>query len=184
MTAQARPGFVLGIHPTSRGLAWTVFEGPFAPHDWGNAIARGGEKNRKCLEHVEKLVSRFEPDTIVLEAFEKRRSARASRIAHLGRAIVALATDRSIEVAIYSRGDVKACFASVGAVSRQEIAEAVARSIPALAHRIPKPRKPWESDDPRMALFSAAALVLTHYQYRASQILDGLFKEASEADED
>lgn len=184
MSASPRRGFVLGIHPTSRGLGWIVFEGPFSPHDWGNALARRGDKNAKCMEHVEKLVSRFEPDTIVLEAFEKRRSARADRIARLGRAITALAADRGIEVSVFTRGEVKACFARIGAISRQQIAEAVARHLPPLAHRVPKPRRPWESDHPRMALFSAAALVLTQYQYRASQFLDDLRKKASDEGED
>jgi Holliday junction resolvasome RuvABC endonuclease subunit len=184
MTGHRRFGFVLGIHPTSRGLGWIVFEGPFSPHDWGNALARRGDKNAKCIVHVEKLLARFEPDTIVFEAFEKRRSARADRIALLGRAITALAADRGIEVAIFTRGEVKACFASVGAVSRQQIAEAVSRHLPALAHRVPKPRRPWESDHPRMALFSAAALVLTQYQYQASQFLDDLHKNSTDKGED
>jgi Holliday junction resolvasome RuvABC endonuclease subunit len=184
IVAPPKPGFVLSIHPTSRGFGWIVVEGPFAPHDWGLAAPRQGDKNIKCLEHVEKLISRYEPEVLVLEAFEKGRSKRADRIARLGRGIVALATDRSIEVAIYTRGEVKACFARVGAVSRQEIAEAVSRHLPALRHKMPKPRKPWESDHPRMALFSAAALILTHYQYRASQFLDDLSKKAAEMDED
>jgi len=184
MTPSPRLGFIIGVHPTSRGFGWIVFEGPFAPHDWGNALARRGDKNSKCLAYIEKLVARYEPEAIVLEAFEKRRSARADRIAHLGRAITAFAADRGIEVAIFSRGEVKTCFASVGAVSRQQIAEAISRSLPALAHRIPKPRRPWESDNPRMALFSAAALVLTYYQYRASQFLGDIPKKASDWDDD
>lgn len=180
MLASSRPHFVLALHPTARGFGWIVFEGPFSPHDWGNAQVKGAEKNDKCLSQIAKLLSRFEPETVVLEAFEKRCSARADRIARLGRAIVALAGESSIEVAVYTRGEVKACFATVGAVSRQQVAEAVARSIPALAHRIPKPRKPWESDHPRMALFSAAALVLTHYQFSASRFLDDLRAETGE----
>lgn len=173
MTAP-RPTFVLALHPTTRGLGWIVSEGPFAPHDWGNAQTRRGDKNAQALAHVERLIARYEPETIVLEAFEKRHSARANRVARLGRAIVALANDRSIEVAIYTRGEVKACFAAVGAVSRHQIAEAVGRSLSALAHCLPKPRRSWESENPRMALFSAAALVLTHYQYAASQLLNDL----------
>lgn len=184
MTSSSRLGFVIGLHPTAHRLGWIVFEGPFAPHDWGNALARGGDKNSRCLEYIEKLISRYEPDAIVLEAFEKRHSARADRIALLGRAIVALATERNIEVVIFTRGEVKACFASVGAVSRQQIAEAVSRSVPALAHRIPKQRRPWQSDHPRMSLFSAAALVLTHYQYQASQLFGNLPKNTPEWEDD
>lgn len=182
MTAP-RQAFVMALHPTTRGLGWIVCEGPFTPHDWGNASARKGDKNARLISYVEKLISRFEPETIVLEAFEKRRSARSERVARLGRAIVAVATERSIEVAIYTRGEVKACFASVGAVSRHEVAQAVARSLPALTHRLPKPRRPWESDNPRMALFSAAALVLTHYQYAASQLLSDFKKYTVDEEE-
>ena len=159
-----RRAFTLAVHPTSRGMGWIIFEGPFAPHDWGHVTARKGDKNATCLGHIEKLVARFVPETLVLEAFEKRGSARADRIGRLGRAIVALAQELRIEVAIYTRGDVKGCFASVGASTRQQIAEAIARHFIPLRHRVPKARKPWEADPPRMALFSAAALVLTHYQ--------------------
>lgn len=173
----------LAIHPVSHGFGWIAFEGPFAPYDWGLVIVRGADKNARCLRKAERLLDRFKPETLVLEAFEKRRSARADRITLLGRGLVALAAERSVEVAVYTRGEVKACFASVGAVSRQEVAEAVSRSVPGLTHRLPKPRRPWQTENPRMALFSAAALVLTHYQYAASQILDDLSKkEAGEDD--
>jgi hypothetical protein len=53
---------------------------------------------------------------------------------------------------------------SVGARSRQEIAEAVARSF----DRLPRPRRPWEGPHRRLAIFDAAAVVLTHYQLDAN----------------
>ena len=167
-----RRAFTLGLHPTTRGLGWIVFSGPFAPHDWGHVVARKGDKNALCLHYIDKLLTRFEPETLVLEAYEKHGSIRADRIARLGRAIVALAVERRIDAAVYPRGDVKACFANVGASTRQQIAEAIARHLAPLRHRAPKPRKPWEADPPRMALFSAAALVLTHYQRGAHFVLD------------
>ncbi len=184
METTPKPGYVIALHPTSRGLGWIVLEGPFSPHDWGTTRADRGDRNAHHLAHVEKLLARYEPETIVLEAFERRHSARADRIARLGRAVVAMATDRSIDVAIYTRGEVKACFASVGAVSRQDVAEAVARSIPALAHKVPKPRRAWESDNPRLGLFAAAALALTHYQYQATRLLDDLSYSEVETGED
>ena len=177
MTLTPRKAYTLGIHPSSRGVSWIVFQSPLAPFDFGNAAARSGDNNALCLKHVERVLARFEPETVVLEAFERRGSARADRTTMLGRAIVALAVDRGIEVAIYSRGEVKSCFATVGAVSRQQIAETIARHFPALRHRLPKPRKQWDSEPPRLALFSAAALVLTHYRYASSQLLDALQKK-------
>ena len=129
MTAASKQ-LTLGIHPTRRGIGWIAFESPLAPFDWGVAEVRSGDKNASILRYIERLAARLAPETIVLEAFERRTSARADRISRLGRAIVALCAAQDIDVAIYSRGEVKACFAHVGAVTRQEIAEAVGRSLP------------------------------------------------------
>jgi hypothetical protein len=82
--------------------------------------------------------------------------------------------DRGVEVVIYSRGDVRACFAAVGARTRHEIAEAVVRHIDAFRPKLPKKRQPWESEDRRLAMFSAAALILTHYQRGGPSLLDEL----------
>ena len=171
--AEARAARTLAIHPTSRGLGWVAFKGPFAPYDWGTTCPKK-DKNNKCLRSVEALIARFVPDTLVLEAFERRNSARGDRIARLCRAIQSLAADRGVEVAVYTRGDVRACFAAVGARSREEIAEAVVRHVDALREWLPKRRRPWETEHRRLAVFSAAALVLTHYQIGAGRFFDDL----------
>ena len=85
-----------------------------------------------------------------------------------------MAVHRGIDIAIYKLGQIKSCFASVGAVTRQDIAEAVARHIEAFRHRMPKHRKPWQAEDRRMAMFCAAALALTHFQLGASSLFDKL----------
>ena len=41
------------------------------------------------------------------------------------------------------------------------IAETIAKHIPAFDRYLPPPRKPWMSEDPRMAVFDAVALALT-----------------------
>lgn len=171
MTPKA--SLIFALHATSRGFGYVIFEGAFTTYDWGIVTARG-DKNAVCLRKLEAMLARFTPDTLVLEAYGKNASQRHDRIARLYRAIASLAANRGIEVVIYTRGDIQTCFASVGAVTRQEIAEAVARHIDALGHRLPKARKPWQSEDRRMALFSAAALGLTHYQLGSSTLFDSL----------
>ena len=170
---EPRAGCTLAVHPNNRGLGWIAFEGPFSPYDWGT-ICPKRNLNIKCLRSVEALIVRFVPDTLVLEAFERRDSARKDRIARLCRSIQSLASDRGVEVAIYTRGDVRACFAAVGAQSRYEIAEAVGRHVEALREWLPKRRRPWETEHRRIAVFSAAALVLTHYQLGAGRLYDDL----------
>jgi hypothetical protein len=49
-------------------------------------------------------------------------------------------------------------------VTRQEVAEAVARHLEPFQQHLPKRRRPWDGEDERMALFSAAAVLLTHFR--------------------
>ncbi len=163
---------ILAIHATSRGFGYVVFEGVGAPYDWGTVGARG-DKNAVCLRKLEIMFDRFSPETLLLEE-AKSVANRSARIDRLYTAVASMAANRGIEVAIYKLGQIKACFAQVGAVTRQDIAEAVGRHIDAFRHNMPKPRKPWQSEDRRMAMFCAAALVLTHYQLGASRLFDAL----------
>ena len=69
----------------------------------------------------------------------------------------------------------KECFASVGAGTKYEIAKAIATQIPAFAHRLPRLRKIWMSEDPRQSLFDAAALGLTFFaRHIRSPYADGV----------
>lgn len=163
----------LAIYPDRKGFGWVAFTGPFAVFDWGLTTARRN-KNAICLAKIEALIERLSPETLVLEAYEGPNTIRADRLARLCRAIGALAADRGLEVAIYARADIAACFLDVGARTRDEIALAVVRHVDVFRHRLPKRRKPWQAEDARMALFSAAALVLTHYRLGASTLFDDL----------
>ena len=172
-----RRSITLAVHPTWAGFGWTAFEAPFAPFDWG-LVYFDREKNALCLRKLEKLFDRLTPEMFVLEAFERDDSARADRITKLCRAMVSLAVHKGADVAVHRRADVQACFASVGASTRYDIAEMVARNIDALRHKLPPRRRSWEKEDPRLALFSAAALTITHYTLSSSRLLDDLREAA------
>lgn len=170
---KASPSLTLALHATSRGFGYVLMEGPFRAHDWGTVIAKG-DKNASCLEKLGLILDRYAPAELLLEASNSGGSVRSQRIARLYRDAAALAEGRKIKVYIYPFRDIQACFRSVGAETRQAIAEAVARRVDALSDRVPKPRQPWDSDHRRMAVFCAAALVLTHFQLGASHLFDDL----------
>lgn len=174
-----RPAHItLAVFPDRKGFGWVAFTGPFAVFDWGLATSRQN-KNAVCIAKIEALLERLTPETLVLEAYESPSAKRADRLARLCQAISALAADRGAEVAIYNRADIAACFLDVGARTRDEIARAVVRHVDVFRHRLPKRRKPWQAEDARMALFSAAALVLTHYRLGASTLFEDLKDDAS-----
>ena len=166
-------GIVLGFQPTSYGFGWAAFTSPLSLYDWGLHHAKR-RKSATCLTKLDRLLRRLNPETIVLEAFEGPGTHRSKRIINLCKAVIALAMEQRIEVAVYTHQEIRDRFGGVGARTRQDIAEAVARSFEELKPRLPKPRQAWDGPDRRMAIFDAAAAVQAHYQTEASGLISGL----------
>jgi Holliday junction resolvasome RuvABC endonuclease subunit len=162
-----------GFHPTSHGFGWVAFSSPLSLYDWGLCEMRH-EKNAGCLRKLDRLLSRLEPHILVMEDVGDATARRSERVVRLCKAVVELARGRGINVAVYSRAHVLGAFTPVGAKSRQEIAEAIARSFEELRYRLPKPRRPWDGQPRRMALFDAAAVVLTHFQLGTASLFNDL----------
>lgn len=167
MSLLERKDFVLSVYPTSRGFAFVLFESAEAPFDWGVKQIRKRKKNQKSLDLVEKLLDRYHPEALVIEEPTKQ-SKRSERIMRLYKMILHLAGVKQVLVFRYTRQDVRECFASVGAKTKYEIAQAIATQIPCFMHRLPPVRKIWMSEDSRQSLFDAAALGVVHYAKRES----------------
>jgi hypothetical protein len=160
MTYGNPQNFVLSIYPFRRGFAFVLFEGPNNPFDWGVKEFRGKRKDSKTLAEIKKIVDRYRPDVLVIEDTDSRRTP---RIRKLYRMLVHFAEAEYIDLHRCSRTEVKVCFASVGASTRYEVASAIATQIPAFAHRIPRRRRAWMSEDSRQTLFDAAALGFAYF---------------------
>lgn len=156
---------VLAFYPTTKGYAFVLFERESNPVDWGVRGIRTASKvrNAATVRDIQVLAERIRPDTIVIEDTSEVGSRRSARIRRLHRSIVHVAQSLGIDVRMFGRQDVRNTFASVGAVSRYEVAQAVGRQLPPIGCRLPKKRRAWESERSVMGLFAAAALGLTFY---------------------
>ena len=163
MTHDNPQNLVLSIYPFSRGFAFVLFESPASPFDWGVKEIREKHKNTKTLDEIKKLIDRYRPDVLIIEDATGMASRRNSRIRKLYRMLAHFAEAEYLELHRCSKTEVKACFATVGASTKYEIAKAIATQIPAFAHRVPRLRRVWMSEDPRQSLFDAAALGLTYF---------------------
>jgi hypothetical protein len=159
---------VLALYPSSHGFAYIYFERPTTPYDWGLRGIQGNDKNLLALTQIERLVGELTPDVIVLEDTGEPSSRRSPRIRRLYRQIVHLAQSRSIDVIRYPKSTVSNCFAGMGANTKYDIDQAIARKIPGFALRLPYVRKIWLGEDRRQSLFDAAALGLTYYSLHPS----------------
>jgi Holliday junction resolvasome RuvABC endonuclease subunit len=154
----------LAIYFSTRGSSFVLFEGTLSPYDWGIFEVRGPRREAKCHRKVTQLLDRYEIDVLVIQDTGPEGTRRAARMTTLNAAVEAAAREHGVPVFKYSRADVYSSFASAGFSNKQTLAEVIANHIPAFERYVPPPRKPWKSEDARMALFDAAALALVFFQ--------------------
>src|SRR5262249_54762264 len=116
--------------------------------------ARGSHKNEWCLNKVNSLFDLHMPEVVVLQNMSDRGAHRAPRIQELNERIAELADRRGLVVQKYSRARVLDYFSEIGvATTKQKLAEAIAKQVPALRLFLPRERKParireWEFSTP------------------------------------
>ena len=162
MTWSSKYPLVFAIYLNSRGFAFVLFEGPLAPLAWRIVEARG-DKREPIVNRVSSLFARYKPHVVVLQDMSPEGTHRPHRIRHLNEAITKIAERYGLPTAYVSRSEVRERFAYLGSVTKDAIAAAIVKHIPAFAGFLPQPRKPWKSEDARMGIFDAAALALTFF---------------------
>lgn len=155
---------VLAVYLSSRGFAFVLFEGPLSPYDWGVHAIHGPRKNANCLRRIERILKFYRPEAIIAQDMTIGGTRRADRIQRLNVVVAELAEAHGVPLYAYSRHHMRHIFRTLPVVTKQTIAEAIVKCIPAFERYLPPQRKPWMSEHARMALFDAAALGLTHFQ--------------------
>lgn len=152
----------LALYPFTRGFGYAVFEGRASAIDWGLKEARKN-KNVRSMKSMRELIEFYYPDVVVLEDYAGSGSRRCKRIERLIRDINRFASGRNIRVYRYSRGYVRDVFSDCGVTTKFEIARFISDQFPEFEPRLPRVRKIWMSEDPRMSIFDAASLALTFF---------------------
>ena len=163
MTYELPDALVLAFYPMTRGFAYVLFEGPLSPYDWGVKEVRGKNKNGRIIKSLQSIIERCLPKLLVLEDWTDDSCHRAPRIKQLYEEIEKLAEQHALPIARYSTLEIKHAFANVIPCTKYEIALHVAKHIPAFSFQVPPVRKIWMSEDPRQALYDAAALGVVAY---------------------
>jgi hypothetical protein len=149
---------VLAIDPIPKGITFVIVEGDYLLLDWGFRVRQGGTK--RLFERVEDLISRYEPDYLVVENFEGEGSHRRPSAEKMIRTLQRLAKRRGLRCRAFSREEIRQTFPA-DMRTRSRIAECLIDRYPELGDTLPPPRKWYESgEDERMSIFDAAALAL------------------------
>jgi hypothetical protein len=156
------PGRILAIDPNARGFGFVVFEGPDRLIDWGLRDIRT-DKEQRTIERVGRLFALYQPTSLVTEDADAPGSRRGPTARLVIRSIHDLARSHSLDVHRVPRRRVYEVFRDVGASNKHTIACAIASRFPELEPHRPRFRKPWMSEDQRMAIFDAAAFALSAF---------------------
>ena len=167
MNSRKQSKLILAIYFQTSGFGFVLLEHR-SPVDWGAPEIRGRDRAKRSLKQIDSLLTLHTPDMLVLQDTTRRGTRRAPRIQALNRQTLLLAKRRGVPVRTFSRAQVRTYFDEFGATTKQRIAETIAQHIPALALYAPPPRKPWKSEDARMGIFEAAALVWTYLRSSGS----------------
>ena len=164
-----KPHRILAIAPSTRGFGFAVLDGKETLVDWG-VKSVNGNKNAQSLEKVEGLIAYYLPEVIIMEDHSAKNSRRSSRIRELGRQIISAGSNRKIRVRLFSRQRVRRMFFADGEGTKHALAEILAKRFPEeLGPRLPPKRRPWTSEDYRMDIFDAVALVLVFRQRKSAR---------------
>jgi len=160
---------ILSIAPVAKGVGFAMVDGLDALADWGIRTVKG-DKNKHSLKIVKALMAQYQPNLLVLQDVWAKGSRRAPRIRDLTKLIVALAKRQKLKVVLLSRTQVLSAFSPDGQVTKEAIAEIIAKRFPdELGADLPPKRELWMSEDPRMAIFDAIALILA-FRMRRSKL--------------
>jgi len=153
----------LGISPSVHGFGYTVMEGNDRLVAFGNKRIKGKDKNERCFAHIEKLVSRYWPDILILPDVKAKGTRHAKRIIRLQEKILMLAKQRRLKTKTVSVLKLRERLLGDGKVTKHQVAEFLAQKFPEeLASQIPPKRRFWMNEDPRMDIFAAVALVVSN----------------------
>jgi len=125
-----------------------VLEVPAFLVDWG--LKRAASRN--ILQKVDELLSRYQPDVLVLEGLTAAGARRKRARREIG-SIERRALKRGVRVERFSRVGVLDTFAP--GKSKYAVAARLAEIFPVLANRLPRKRNIWRPEEARMNVFDA-----------------------------
>lgn len=151
---------VLAVHVNCRGFGYVVVEGTERLVDWGvKQVIQFGQA--KTVDVVAELVRQYRPRLVLLEDILSEANRRSPRAVLVTRRITEFLGEWGVGCQLMPARLVADTFRRWGAQTKQDRARTIVDLLPVLAPQLPPPRKPWMSEDSRMSIFSAAALVFT-----------------------
>lgn len=147
---------VYGIYPCNGGFAFALLEARGRLIDSGK-IDLGTDNDEEFAARLRAEITRCSPSALAIEnCTEGKRKEKAQRRVSLAGKLARQLKVRCVPI---GREAVRRDLGFLGVATRHEVAVALSRTFPEIAHRLPK-RSIWRRD-PRLHVFMALALAWT-----------------------
>ena len=156
---------VLSLHPTSRGFAFVVLEGPNRIIDWGTTGVEGARIEVRAAF----LMERYQPTLVTIENFAQNPH-RGERGCGLLRRMQSFFIENSVPCRAVDPAIVGRVFPH--RLNKYGRACRIAEWFSELTPRLPKARRPWTSEAHSMAIFDAVAIALAGLHERHGHLRD------------
>lgn len=149
----------LALDLASGGFGFVVVTRNAELVEWATRGVRGNVESR-LFEKLWVLVDFYRPDSVILEDPDDPDARRGPRIVQSLREITTRCRSRRIPVRLVRRSDVRKAFSALPSLTKHAIATYLVGRYPVLAPRLPRKRRPWQSEELRIRIFGALAFAL------------------------
>lgn len=149
----------MSISLSSHGFGYAIMERGSRLVGYGNVVIKKN-KNARVMVHIEKIITRYQPDVLALHNVTAKGTYRHLRVKKLHRRVLALAGKRKIKVVKLTNRELRSALLGDERGTKHEMAEMLAKQFPdELMSRLPPERIFYDSEDARMDIFDAVGLV-------------------------
>jgi hypothetical protein len=149
---------ILAIDLRMSRFAYAIYEGPRHLLDWGGRASPPSKKRNLAAERVAELLKLFHPAILVMRKDRSGGTCNELFLGQIAEQVRNEAAIRSVPVVILCPEDVRQAFCSFRVRTKDDIAAALTGIFPELLWDLPRKRKKWDNEHPRMAVFDAIAL--------------------------
>lgn len=151
---------LLALEIRASRFGYAAFEWSGELVDWGNSwfLAQCGPLNATVLNRISGLIQRHRPHTVVVRSRKYFGTQTNQRVKTAMRLIRNEAKGQQIKFASLTTYQIRNALDSQADKSKYETAARIAKRYPELKWQLPRKRKSYESEVPRMAVFGAIAV--------------------------
>lgn len=157
---------VLAVDPTHWGFGFVVLENGGRLVEWGSRDADPSHRNDRCVTAVGILMVKYVPSVLALEDWTAPSSHRRARVLRLLARLRAEGLRRRCRVSTIALAVVRRRLGLDERATKHNVASVLAARFPELEQYLPRPRKLWETEHPRMSLFTALGLAVAAVEPR------------------